>query len=179
MEFSTIVKKRMNFCLADTYKKTFHFNEIVIFLFVLAARYVVPLSFHKISNFFANHFCKCLYFLSVVSYIHHVLLYSIATKYSVNIEENPGPKPNSFDSYYIRHWNLNSIFAHNFIKSSLFCAHTSISKSDITCISETYLGLRIPSEDNNLELPGYNLVNTNNTVLKNVLFAFINITFYP
>ena len=46
-------------------------------------------------------------------------LYSLAIKCSGNIEENPGPKPNSCEYLSICDGNLNSISAHNFIKLSL------------------------------------------------------------
>ena len=34
-----------------------------------------------------------------------------------DIESNPGPRPNSGQSFSICHWNLNSMAAHNFFKS--------------------------------------------------------------
>ena len=45
---------------------------------------------------------------------------------------------------------------------SLLCAYISINKIDIICLSETYLDSSIPSDDDNLELPGYNLVRADN-----------------
>ena len=77
-------------------------------------------------------------------------------------EENPGPKTNSCDCLSFCHWNLNSICAHNFIKLSLLRAYISINKTDIICLSETYLDSSIPSDDDNQELPGYNLVCADN-----------------
>ena len=62
----------------------------------------------------------------------------------------------------ICHWNLNSTSAHNFIKLTLLRAYISINKIDIICLSETYLDSSIPSDDDNLELPGYNLVRADN-----------------
>ena len=76
--------------------------------------------------------------------------------------KNPGPKANSCDGLSICHWNLYSICAHNFIKLSLLRAYISINKIDTICLSETYLDSSIPSDDDNLELPGYNLVRTDN-----------------
>ena len=67
------------------------------------------------------------------------------------------PKSNSSECLSIFHWNLNSISAHNFIKSSLLRAYISIDKIDIICLSETYLDSNISSDNDNLELPGYNL----------------------
>ena len=76
--------------------------------------------------------------------------------------KNPGPKANSCDGLSICHWNLYSICAHNFIKLSLLRAYISFNKSDIICLSETCLDSSIPSDDDNLELSGYNLVRADN-----------------
>ena len=43
-----------------------------------------------------------------------------------DIESNPGPRPNSSQSFSICHWNLNSITAHNFSKISLLRAYNAI-----------------------------------------------------
>ena len=56
---------------------------------------------------------------ALVTYVFHIWLYLILTKRSGDIEQNPGPKSNSSQSFSICHWNLSSIFAHNFIKISL------------------------------------------------------------
>ena len=85
-------------------------------------------------------------------------LYFLAIKRGGNIEVNRSPKPNSHECLSICHWNLNSISAHNFIKLSLLRAYISINKIDIICLSETYLDSNISSENDNLELPGYDLV---------------------
>ena len=45
-----------------------------------------------------------------------------------------------------------------FTKVSLLSAYISVNKFDIICLSETYLNSKIPSDDKNLEMPGYNLV---------------------
>ena len=77
---------------------------------------------------------------------------------SGDIELNPDPKPNSWKSFSICHWNLNSITTHNFIKVSLFAAYNSIHKLGIICFSETYLNLETLSNNENLNIPGYNLI---------------------
>ena len=100
--------------------------------------------------------------MSVLLYIHYVPLFSLAIKLSGDIEENPGPEANSCDCLPICHWNSNSVCAHNFIKLSLLRTYIFINKIDIICLSETYLDSSIPSDDDNLELPGYNLVRTDN-----------------
>ena len=79
---------------------------------------------------------------------------------SGDIDENPGPKPNSCEYLSISHWNLNSISTHTFIKLSLFCANISINKIDIICLCETYLDSSISSENDKLKIIGYNLVRT-------------------
>ena len=60
------------------------------------------------------------------------------------------------------YWNLNSISTHNFIKFSLPCTYISINEIYIICLSKTYLDSSISSDNDNLELPGYNLVRTDN-----------------
>ena len=78
---------------------------------------------------------------------------------SGDTEINPGPKSNALNwCFSICHWNLNSILAHIFTKVSLLSAYISVHKFDIICLSETYLNSGIPSDDENLIMPGYNLV---------------------
>ena len=107
----------------------------------------------------------------VLSYIYFVWFYSLAIKLIGGVEGSPGPRANSCDCLSICHWNLSSICAHNFVKLSLLRAYIPIDKIDIICLSETYLDSSIPSDDDNLELPGYNLV-------KEAVFAFIIIIPY-
>ena len=45
-----------------------------------------------------------------------------------------------------------------FTKVSLLLAYISVHKFDIICLSETYLNSEIPSDDENLEISGYDLV---------------------
>ena len=47
-----------------------------------------------------------------------------------DIESNPGPMPNSGQSFSICHWNLNSIAVHNFSKISLLKAYNAIHTYD-------------------------------------------------
>ena len=57
----------------------------------------------------------------------------------------------------ICYWNLNSITAHNFLKVSLLRAYITVHSFDVISLSETYLDSSISHDDNNLEIPGYNL----------------------
>ena len=133
-----------------------HQNKIVISLLAPEVRYVISLSSAQNTRFLRKLLFNSLYFISVVFYIHYVRLYFIAFKRGGEIEENPGPKPYICDSLSISHWNLNSISAHNFIKLSLLRAYISINKTDIICLSETYVDSSISSDNDNLALPGYN-----------------------
>ena len=76
---------------------------------------------------------------------------------SGEIELNPGPKPSSFKCFSICHWNLNSITSHDFLKVKLLTAYNVMHKFDIICISESYLNSDTSSNDNNLNIPGYNM----------------------
>ena len=135
-----------------------HLIEIVIFLLVLTVRYAISLSSAQNIRLLRRSLLHSFYLINADSYIHYVWFYSLAIKRSGDIEENPGPKPNSCECLSICHWNLNIISAYNFIKLSLLRAYISINKINIICLSETYLDSSISSENDNLELPGYNLV---------------------
>ena len=56
-----------------------------------------------------------------------------------DIESNPGPRPNSRQSFSICHWNLNSTAAHNFSKSSLLRAYNAIHTYDLICLNDDIL----------------------------------------
>ena len=97
------------------------------------------------------------YICILLAFIHHIWLYLIIFNRSGDIEKNPEPKPNSYQSLSICHWNLNSISARNFLKLSLLRAYITVYKSDVICLSETNLDSSILHDDNNLQIPGYNL----------------------
>ena len=91
-------------------------------------------------------------------FVHHILPYLSLIRLSGDIEENPGPKRNSNQPFFICHWNLNSITAHNYPKISLPRAYISLHNFDVVCISETYLDSTTAPDDKNLEIAGYNLL---------------------
>ena len=72
------------------------------------------------------------------------------------IELNPGPRSNSSQSS-IFYGNLNSIGAHSFSKISLLKAYNTMHTYDI-CLSETYLNQDTLFDDDNLRIPGYELI---------------------
>ena len=59
------------------------------------------------------------------------------------------------------HWNLNSLSAHNYIKSFLLKVYIAIHKFDIICLSETYLNSSTTFDNYNFEMSGYNLIRSN------------------
>ena len=81
---------------------------------------------------------------------------------SGNIVANPGPDRGCSNNFSFCHWNFNSITTHNFIKMSLLQAYNSMHKFDIICSSETYFDNSYHSDDDQLALPGYNLIRADN-----------------
>ena len=68
------------------------------------------------------------------------------------------PKPNPCHSFSTCHGNLNSLTAHNYLKVSLLRVYVAIKKVDVVRLSETYLDSSNLLDDDNFNLPGYNLV---------------------
>ena len=97
------------------------------------------------------------YICILLALIHHIWLYLIIFNWSRDNEKNPEPKPNSYKSFSICHWNLNSISMHNVLKLSFLRAYIIVHKFDVICLSETYLDSSILHEDNNLQIPVYDL----------------------
>ena len=100
-----------------------------------------------------------IYLLIISNLQEYLWVASRINSLSGDIEINPGSKSNALNRCFsICHWNLNSISAHMFTKVSLLSAYITVHKFDIICLPETYLNSEIPSDDENLEIPGYNLV---------------------
>ena len=91
-------------------------------------------------------------------FIQFIWVHALLIRQSGDIEMNPGPKPNPCHSFSICHWNLNSLTAHNYLKVSLLRAYVAIRKFDVICLSETYLHSSNLSDNDNFNLPGYNVV---------------------
>ena len=75
------------------------------------------------------------------------------------IETNSDPK-HSFSSQgpTICHWNLNSLSSHMYKKVSLLSVYISAHKLYIICLAETFLNSETSPDDDNLEIPGYNII---------------------
>ena len=68
-----------------------------------------------------------------------------------DVETNPGPQSKRSQEFSICDWNLNSIV-------TLLKTHLTIYINDIISLSEIYLNSSIPSDDSDLEMPGYDLI---------------------
>ena len=75
-----------------------------------------------------------------------------------DIELNAGLKHKQDQSLSICHWNLNIITAHNFQKLQLLQRYISRNKVDILCLCKTFLNSDILCDDNNLQLPGFDVI---------------------
>ena len=96
--------------------------------------------------------------VAVILLIHLIWLHGLMIKISGDIELNPGRKQKQDQSLLIYHWNLNGIPAHNFQKLAFLQGYFSSNKVDILCLSETFLNSDISCDDNNLQLPGFDLI---------------------
>ena len=166
------------------YNKTLVFSRISIFYLLLALSYgsifcwldfikwllrIIRLILNGIISF---HFKKCrnnnlkirvhlftTIYLIIPDLLEYFWVASRIISLSDDIEINPGPKSYVLNRcFLICHWNLDNILAHMFAKVSLLSAYISVHKFEIICLSETYFNFEIPSDDENLEIPGYNLL---------------------
>ena len=105
------------------------------------------------------------------NFMTHLFYYSFLTSFLANfsrkfdllmlcgdIKSNPGPRLKSGQSFSICHWNLNSIATHNFSKIFFLMVYSAIHNYDVICLSETYLKHDILSNNDNLKIPGYELI---------------------
>ena len=79
---------------------------------------------------------------------------------SGDIETNPGPK-HSFSSQVLKicQWNLNRLLSHMYKKVySLSAYMLHVCPQIRHCLSETYLNSKTSADDNNVEIPGYNII---------------------
>ena len=91
-------------------------------------------------------------------------------------KSNPGPsRHNSCYYFLVCHWNLNSMTAQNFQKIKLLEAHNTINKFDVICLSEPYLDSSIASDNDDLNIKGYNLYRADhpNNVKRGSVCAYI------
>ena len=111
---------------------------------------------------------SCIYFLTSIlkvlhlqSYYGHITVTNFLLSIlliSGDVERNPGPNFVSKESFSICHWNLISITAHNYAKILLLKLYIAVYGFDIICLSETFFDSKTLSDDDNLDISGYNLV---------------------
>ena len=146
--FKSFLTSFLSFCFYYTVMKfIMMFFSIPIYTF-----FETRVLFNDIS-FIIRHYFSYIFSIFVVYLLYHIRLIRL----SGDIELNPGPKPSSFKCFSICHWNLNSITSHDFLKVKLLTAYNVMHKFDIIYISESYLNSDTSSNDNNLNIPGYNM----------------------
>ena len=96
--------------------------------------------------------------LIVIMFIRFIWVHVLLIRQSGDIEMNPGPKPSPSHSFSMCHWNLSSLTAHNYLKVSYLRDYVAIKKFDVVCLSGTYLDSFNLSDDDNFNLPCYNVV---------------------
>ena len=120
----------------------------------------MPVSFGQYRGkvgMFNNVFANKRYNKNSICYLYHIWLFLRLMHLSGDIEKNPGPLKDFSQKFSIGHWNLNSLAAHNFTKVAFLKAYLSVQRFDIFCISEIYLNSPITEDNNNLQIPGYDL----------------------
>ena len=146
--FKSFLTSFLSFCFYYTVMKfIMMFFSIPIYTF-----FETRVLFNDIS-FIIRHYFSYIFSIFVVYLLYHIRLIKLCG----DIELDPGPKPSSFKYFSICHWNLNSITSHDFLKVKLLTAYNVMHKFDIICISESYLNSDTSSNDNNLNIPGYNM----------------------
>ena len=146
--FKSFLTSFLSFCFYYTVMKfIMMFFSIPIYTF-----FETRVLFNDIS-FIIRHYFSYIFSIFVVYLLYHIRLIRLSS----DIELNPGPKPSSFKCFSICHWNLNSITSHDFLKVKLLTAYNVMHKFDIICISESYLNSDTSSNDDKLNIPGYNM----------------------
>ena len=79
--------------------------------------------------------------------VHFTRIYGSIIYLSGYVERNPSAEPNSSQNITTDHWNLNTMTTHSFIKISLLKSYFSVHKFNMFCISETYLDLSTPLDN--------------------------------
>ena len=105
----------------------------------------------KLQNFRTYH---CWYSSFQHSLNSKVLFLLILILLCGHVEINWGQKTIAQQGFSLCHWNLDRIPVHNFAKLFLLKAYVAIYK----VLSGTYLESSIPTNSDNLDIDGYNLV---------------------
>ena len=116
---------------------------------------------------------KILYLSAICVYVHQIWLYLPITRLSADIEENPGPKRNSDQSFFIWHCILTVLPSRTILKYVfLLRDYILLDTFDVVCISETHLDYTTSLDDNNLEIARCNLSDHTSTA-RELVFVYI------
>ena len=108
---------------------------------------------------FNTNICLSLACINLFSLVYcSYLFFFLLLRCNRDVESNSGPKKNKEFSVSCCYWNVNSLLAHDCAKVSAQEAYNSVFKYDFICISETCPDSTISSDNNNLNISGYNLI---------------------
>ena len=148
-------------CLSPSIFKFDFFHYLLMLLFSLSnGLNSTYLNLSKIHISVINaYLANLLYAVILYCFSEHLWIARCRIGMSGDVEVNPGPKRNSSRSqnFSICHQNLNRLIARSFAKVSLLTAYLSVNKFDIVCLSEIFLNSEILTDDETLEIPGYNI----------------------
>ena len=118
------------------------------------------------ASFISSSVFRISYICVPLTFIHHIWWYLIISNQSGNIEKSPGTKPDSCQSFLFVTVNLNSISAHNFLEISLliiehFLLFTILMLYVCQRHNLNILNSSILHDDDNLQIPDYNLYREN------------------
>ena len=99
-----------------------------------------------------------IYLLIISNLLEYLWVGSQIISLSSDIEINHGPKLNALFWGFFMSLEFKQHISTNVTKVSLLLAYISVHKFDIICLSKIYLNSETPSDDQNLEMAGYNLV---------------------
>ena len=117
-------------------------------------------TFHGRIFFFSNKKACCnpiIIFKCFFNFFYNSFL-SILVLKAGDIELNPGPNKKSHSYFSCCHWNVNSLPTDNYCKVAALKAYNSVYKYDFLCVSETFLNSSFESNDKDLMIEGYNLI---------------------
>ena len=146
--FKSFLASFLSFCFCYTVMKFI----MMLFSITIYTFFETRLLFNDI-YFIIRHNFSYIFSIFVVYLLYHIR----SIRLSGDIELNPDPKPSSFKCFLICHWNLNSITSQDCVKVKLLTGYNVMHKFDIICIFESYLNSDTLSNDDNMNIPGYNM----------------------
>ena len=100
---------------------------------------------------FATFYATCIY-LWTGKFLYSIFLIVL----NGDLEINPEPRRSTDETFLICHWN--SLSAYNYNKRFLLRAYIAVHKYNVIYLFEIYLDSTVASNNENLEITGYNLL---------------------